>query len=53
MRRLEARFNESRNRVSSSSRLGKTENCDGRRIWMAESSTSTAAVMLSRQQDVE
>jgi hypothetical protein len=28
-------------------RLGNTENCTGRRIWIAVSSTSTDAVMLS------
>src|SRR4030088_701133 len=46
MRRLEARFSDSRNKVSSSSRLGKTENCAGRRICSAESRTSTEAAKL-------
>ena len=46
MRRLEARFSDRRNRVSSSSRLGKTENCAGRRIWRADSRTSTDAAKL-------
>ena len=32
IRRLLARFSDKRNRVSSNSRLGKTENCTGRRI---------------------
>jgi len=47
MRRLEARFSDSRNRVSRRSRLGKTENCAGRRTCIADSSTSTEAVMLA------
>src|ERR1700690_605099 len=47
MRRLEARFRESRNRVSSSNKLGKTENCAGRRMCMAESRTKMDAVKLA------
>src|SRR5208283_1561392 len=46
MRRLDARFNDRRNSVSRSNRLGKTENCAGRRICRAESSTSTEAAKL-------
>src|SRR5258708_24598797 len=47
MRRLEARFSDSRNRVSSSSRLGKTENCAGRKMCMADSKTRMDAVRLA------
>jgi hypothetical protein len=46
MRRLDARFSDRRNKVSRSSRLGKTENCAGRRICSAESRTSTDAAKL-------
>src|ERR1700686_3594976 len=46
MRRLEARLSDRRNNVSKSSKLGKTENCAGRKICRAESSTSTDAAKL-------
>jgi len=39
-------FSDRRNKVSRSSRLGKTENCAGRRICSAESRTSTDAAKL-------
>ena len=47
IRRVLARSSESRIRVSRRIRLGNTENCVGRRIWIAVSRTSTDAVMLS------
>src|SRR5947209_9771784 len=47
MRRLLARLSDRRNRVISKSRLGKTENCAGRRIWTAVRNTRTDAVMLN------
>src|SRR5208282_5511707 len=47
MRRLEARLSDSRNRVSSRRRLGKTENCAGRRICSAERRTRTEAAKLA------
>src|SRR5712691_10624404 len=47
MRRLEARLSDRRSRVSNSNRLGNTENWDGRKIVMADNSTSTLTVMLA------
>src|SRR5882757_5878888 len=47
IRRLLARLRERRNRVINKSKLGKTENCAGRRICTAVRRTSTEAVMLN------
>src|SRR5665213_666190 len=47
IRRVAARSSERRSRVSSKSRLGKTENSTGLRICTAVSRTSTEAVMLT------
>src|SRR5712691_5795668 len=44
MRRLEARLSDRRSRVSNSNRLGNTENWDGRKIVMADNSTSTLKI---------
>ena len=47
MRRVLARSSERRISVNRRMRLGNTENCTGRKIWIAVSSTSTDAVMLT------
>jgi len=46
IRRVLARSSESRSSVSSKSKLGKTENCTGRKIWIAVKRTRMDAVML-------
>src|SRR5947207_1587436 len=46
MRRLLAMFNEIRNSVRNSNKVGKTENCTGRRMYNADNSTTTPNVTL-------